>query len=89
MLPSPEELSGNILQMSRTSLPNTRVFKMLAWQAAVASASCFHLYTEPCNVALVSLELAEIHLPLPESARVKGVHHIWLLCCFLRAGLIV
>ena len=67
----------------------TRVFKMLAWQAAVASALCFHLYTEPRDVALVSLELAEIHLPLPKSASVKVMHHTWLLCCFLRAGLTV
>lgn len=63
----------------------TQVFKMLAWQAAVASALC----TEPCDVALVSLELAEIHLPLPKSASVKVMHHTWLLCCFLRAGLTV
>lgn len=45
-LPSPEELSGNILRMSRISLPKMWVFKVLAWQAAVASAPCFHLVTQ-------------------------------------------
>lgn len=56
----------------------------------MAGCCCFgsllsSLYTEPRDVALLSLELAEIHLPLPVTAGVKGRRHIWLLCCFFES----
>jgi hypothetical protein len=39
-------------------------------------------------ITLAGLELTEIHLPLPQSAGVKGVHsHNWLLYCLRKPQL--